>query len=201
MSSAIRKILVVDKDAGTAAAVRAALPPEGYTVVPAPDAASALKALAQQNLDAVVSELSLPDGDGLHLIIEARVLHPLVPRIVVTAQEDFFAAVSAINEAEVYRFLRKPIDTPSLRAAIEDALGRAESLHEAKGVREEAERRRHALADLETDHPGITMVSLGPEGYSLTPPRLRALEESLKGTRLGPHLAAALKLPGPEASG
>ncbi len=57
-----------------------------------------------------------------------------------------------------------------------------------------------ALIDLEADYPGISMVSLGPEGYSLTPPRLRALAEKLKDTPLGAQLAASLELPGPDIS-
>jgi len=200
MSSSLRQVLVVDGDPATARAVREALPPDGYTVVPATDAARALKVLEQHSVDALVSELALPDGNGLHLLIEARLLHPLVPRIVVTATEDFDSAVSAINEAEVFRFIRKPVEVPSLRGAIEEALGRAASLHEARGVREGAERRRLALVDLETDHPGISTVALGREGYSLPPSRLRALAEVLKDTPLGAHLAASLELPGPERS-
>jgi DNA-binding NtrC family response regulator len=200
MSATERRVLVVDADPGTAVAVREALPADGHAVVHARNAAHALKALEEQRLEVLVSELVLPDGDGLNLLVEARLLHPLVPRIVVTAIADFASALTAINEAEVFRFLSKPVDVPTLRAAVEEALGRAATLHEARGVREEAERRRMALIDLEADYPGISMVSLGPEGYSLTPPRLRALAEKLKGTPLGTHLAASLELPGPEIS-
>jgi DNA-binding NtrC family response regulator len=200
MSSTERRVLVVDADPETAVTVRSALPAQGHAVVHARDAAQALKALEEQRLEVLLSELVLPDGDGLNLLVEARLLHPLMPRIVVTGREDFSAAVTAINEAEVFRFLLKPLDPPTLRAAVEEALGRAATLLEARGAREEAERRRLALIDLETDHPGISMVSLGPEGYSLTPPRLRALAETLKDTPLGPHLAAAMELPGPDAS-
>jgi len=198
MSSPLRQVLVVDGDLATARVIRKALTPDGYTVVPATDAASALRILEQHTVDVLVSELTLPDGNGLHLLIEARLLHPLVPRIVVTATEDFASAVSAINEAEVFRFIRKPVETPSLRGAIEEALGRAASLHEARGVREGAERRRLALLDLETDHPGISTVSLGSEGYSIPPARLRALAKLLKDTPLGAQLAASLELPGPD---
>ena len=195
-----RRVLVVDGDPGAVEAVRAALLPPSYEVVPSDSAAAALSTLRDGPIDALLSELELPDGDGLHLLVEARLRYPHVPRIVVTATEDFGAAVDAINEAEVFRFLRKPVDPSSLRSAIDDALGRAAALSEARGVRESAERRRRALVDLETDFPGISMVSLGPEGYFIPPQRLRGLVTRLEGTRLGEALAAAIELPGPEAS-
>jgi len=195
-----RRLLVVDGDPRTAEAVRAALPSEGYEIVPVGSAASALSTIRDEPIDALVTELVLPDANGLHLLVEARLRYPLVPRIVVTALEDFAAAVDAINEAEVFRLLRKPLDPSSFRAAVDDALGRADALSEARGVQEKAARRRLALVDLETDFPGISMVSLGPEGYFIPPQRLRGLIRRLEGTPLGEALAAAVQLPGPETS-
>ncbi len=195
-----RRVLVVDGDPGVVEAARAALPAARYEVVPADSAASALVSIREGRIDALVSELELPDGNGLHLLVEARLRHPQVPRIVVTALEDFTTTVDAINEAEVFRFLRKPLDPSALRSAVDEALGRAEVLSEAKGVRESAERRRRALVDLETDFPGISLVSLGPEGYFIPPQRLRGLLARLESTPLGKVLAAALQRPGPEGS-
>jgi DNA-binding NtrC family response regulator len=195
-----RRLLVVDGDPRTTEAVRAALPSEGYEIVPVGSAASALSTIRDEPIDALVTELVLPDANGLHLLVEARLRYPLVPRIVVTALEDFAAAVDAINEAEVFRLLRKPLDPSSFRAAVDDALGRADALSEARGVQEKAARRRLALVDLETDFPGISMVSLGPEGYFIPPQRLRGLIRRLEGTPLGEALAAAVQLPGPETS-
>jgi DNA-binding NtrC family response regulator len=196
----LHRVLVADGDPRTAEAVRAALPSASYEVTPVSSATSALDSIRDGRVDAVLSELALPDGNGLHLLVEARLRYPLVPRIVVTALEDFGAAVDAINEAEVFRFLRKPLDPSSLRAAIGDALGRADALQEAAGVREKAERRRRALVDLETDFPGISMVSLGPEGYFIPPQRLRGLAQRLEGTPVGEALVAAMQLPDPEVS-
>jgi DNA-binding NtrC family response regulator len=200
VSDPVRRVLVVDADAATAKAVRAALPSKGYEVVPAGDAAGALTAIREGRADLVMCELLLPDDSGLHLLVEARLRHPLIPRMVVTALQDFKSAVAAINEAEVFRFLSKPLDPSTVRAAVEESLGRADSLHEARGVREKAERRRVALLDLETDFPGITLVSHGPEGYFIPPQRLRRLAERLEGTPLGDALAAAIELSGREVS-
>jgi DNA-binding NtrC family response regulator len=192
-----RRVLVVDTDPETVAAARAALP-AGCEVVPLKDATAALDLLREGAVDALVAELLLPDSDGLHLLVEARLRCPHVPRIVVTALRDFDAAVDAINEAEVFRLLRKPLDPSLLGAAVDAALGRAEALSEARGFQASAERRRRALVDLETDFPGISMVSLGPEGYFIPPQRLRGLLARLEGTPLGEALAAAVQPPGVE---
>jgi DNA-binding NtrC family response regulator len=194
MSDPVRRVLVVDADATTAEAVRAALSSDGFEVVRANDAAEALGTVREGRVDVVLSELLLPDDSGLHLLVETRLRHPLVPRIVVTALQDFKSAVTAINEAEVFRFLPKPLDPATVRAAVEEALGRADTLQEARGVQEKAERRRVALLDLETDFPGITLVSLGPEGYFIPPQRLRRLAERLAGSPLGEALAASITL-------
>ncbi len=194
MSHPVRRVLVVDVDSTTVEVVRHALPEGDYEIVPASDAARALDTIRQGQVDVVVSELLLPDDSGLHMLVEIRLRFPLVSRIVATALEDFKSAVNAINEAEVFRFLSKPLDPAAVRAAIEEAVGRTTTLQDVQGAREKAERRRVALLDLETDFPGITLVSGGPEEYFIPPQRLRRLTERLKGTPLGEALAASIEL-------
>jgi DNA-binding NtrC family response regulator len=192
MSPPARTVLVVDADPATAPAVLAALPADTYRVLPAADAGQALAVLDSQKVDVLVSELVLAEESGLHLLVEARRLHPGVARIALTAVESFAAAMAAINEAEVFRFLRKPVDAVGLRAAIDEAGGRTDAAHEVRGAREAAERRRIALVDLECDHPGFSLVPSGPGGYFIPRQRLDGLAERLRGTPLGQVLADAL---------
>jgi DNA-binding NtrC family response regulator len=187
-----RTVLLADADPGTVSAVRAALAGEGRTVLAAADAREALSTLGGQRVDVLVSELSLAGDSGLSLLVEARRLHPAVARVVLTAVEDFEAAVAAINEAEVSRFLRKPVDPAALRLAVDEAATRADAARETHGAWEAAERRRVALVDLESHHPGIALVSLGPEGYFLPPQRLAGLARRLAGSAVGQALAEAV---------
>ncbi len=185
-------MLLVDADPATAEAALAVLPAGLHRVLAAADAHEALATLGSQRVDVLVSELVLPDDSGLHLLVEARRLHPGVARLALTAVEEFDAAVAAINEAEVFRFLRKPVDALALRSAVEEALARADAVHDARGAREAAERRRIALHDLETDHPGISLVAAGPEGYFIPRHRLQGLAERLRDTPVGKALAEAV---------
>jgi DNA-binding NtrC family response regulator len=192
MSERVRTVLVVGSDPATAEAALGVLPASLYRVLGAAEARQALAIMGGQRVDVLVSELVLPGESGLHLMVEARRLHPLVPRIAVTAVEDFSAAVTAINEAEVFRLLRKPADPLALRAAIEEALGHTDAAHEGRGLREAAERRRIALVDLESDHPGISFVQSGPDGYFMPPQRLQGLAGRLAGSTVGQALADAI---------
>ncbi len=192
MTGRARTVLLADADPGTVSAVRAALAGEGRTVLAAADAHQALSTLGAQRVDVLVGELALPGDSGLSLLVEARRLHPAVARVVLTAVEDFAAAVAAINEAEVSRFLRKPVDPAALRLAVDEAATRADAARETHGAWEAAERRRVALVDLESHHPGIALVSLGPEGYFLPPQRLAGLARRLAGSAVGQALAEAV---------
>ena len=192
MSQRVRTVLVVDADPATAEAALAVLVPGLHRVLAAADAHQALATLGSQRVDVLVSELVLPDDSGLHLLVEARIRHPGVPRLALTAVEEFDAAVAAVNEAEVFRILRKPVDPPALRSAVEEALARADAAHDARGAREAAERRRTALLDLEIDHPGISLVAAGPEGYFIPRHRLQGIADRLRGTPVGKALAEAV---------
>lgn len=191
MSERVSTVLVVDADPATAETVLAALPSGLHRVLAVADAHQALATLGAQRVDVLLSELVLPEESGLHLLVEARRLHPQVARIAATAVEELDTAVAAINEAEVFRFLRKPVDTVVVRSAIEEALARADAAHEAHGARNAAERRRNAILDLESDHPGISVVPSGADGYFIPRHRLQGVADRLHGTAIGKALADA----------
>jgi len=192
VSGRARTVLVVDADPRTWEAATGVLPPAAFRVLAAADPRQALAILEHEPVDVLVSELDLPDAGGLSLLIEARRQHPLALRLVVTASRDFAAAVAAINEAEVLRLLRKPFEADALRAMVEEALARAETLHEARDLQQAAERRRVALVDLESEHPGLSVVAHGPDGYFIPRQRVRGLVVRLAGTPLGTVLADAM---------
>jgi DNA-binding NtrC family response regulator len=193
--SALPTVLVVDADAAFRRQAAAALSPDRYRVVYTGRVAEALALLRGEPVAVIVSEVALPDDSGLRLLAEARRTHPQVARVIATAVEEPDAAVQAINDAEALRFLRKPVDAPTLRAAVDDALAWAESAGTWHAARAAAERRRLTLVDLEADHPGLTRSSTGSEGYAIPRQRLRTLAERLASTPLGPLLAAPLTPP------
>lgn len=75
-----------------------------------PDGPSALRAIAANPPDLIITDFKMPGMNGLELLAHVRLQLPNVPAILITAFPDLDIAVRAINEARVQSFLQKPID-------------------------------------------------------------------------------------------
>lgn len=71
---------------------------------------------------AVVSDLRMPGLDGIGVLAKVRELRPDTVRIMLTGFADLSAAIAAVNEGNIFRFLTKPCETPQLQAALTAAL-------------------------------------------------------------------------------
>src|SRR5688500_9874404 len=71
--------------------------PTGITVVTAENGRQALEVIARENPDAVVTDLQMPEMNGLDLVVQIRARHPLVPVILMTAHGSEELAVRALK--------------------------------------------------------------------------------------------------------
>jgi response regulator RpfG family c-di-GMP phosphodiesterase len=85
------------------------------------EALSRLKAHPEQ-YGAIVSDLKMPGVDGVRLLAQARSVAPDAVRIILTGALDSRQALSAINDAAVFRVLIKPCEPQVLVRALTDAL-------------------------------------------------------------------------------
>src|ERR1700723_3469028 len=67
----------------------------------------------------IVSDMRMPGMDGATLLKHVKQLYPEVTRILLTGETGRDAAVAAVNEGQIFRFLTKPCSTDTLRAAID----------------------------------------------------------------------------------
>lgn len=89
-----------------------------------------LEALAQLERDvadevppaAVVCDMRMPGLDGAATLARARALSPDSTRLLLTGQTDLGAAVRAVNDGGIFRFLTKPCPPEQLLAAVADAV-------------------------------------------------------------------------------
>jgi diguanylate cyclase (GGDEF)-like protein len=88
--------------------------------------AEACDALADEAFDAVLLELSLPDGFGIATVRRVRATAPHVPIVVLSVQEDEAAAMAAVTEGAQDYLLKSQIDDAGLLRAIRHAIGRHE---------------------------------------------------------------------------
>lgn len=116
-------ILVVDDDAAIRTVVSQALRRKGYEVATAASLADLRAALAQGNPDVLVTDVVLPDGDGLDAIPGIIAAHPDLPVIVLSARNTLSTAVRA-TEAGAFDYLPKPFDLDVLASAVAGALQR-----------------------------------------------------------------------------
>lgn len=68
----MRKILLLEDDANLNRGIKLCLTKEGYEVISCLDVASAKTAFQQQEIDVIISDISLPDGNGLNFCQEIR---------------------------------------------------------------------------------------------------------------------------------
>jgi response regulator RpfG family c-di-GMP phosphodiesterase len=92
-----------------------------YQVLTAHGGQSALRMLKEQDAapTVIVSDMRMPGMDGAALLKQVRHLYPEITRILLTGEAGRDAAVAAVNEGQIFRFLTKPCSTEVLRAAID----------------------------------------------------------------------------------
>ncbi len=80
------------------------------------------KILESSPLAVVVSDLKMPGMDGLSFLNEVKKLSPKTVRVMLSGHADLNAAVSAVNEGLVFRFLTKPSPTDEMIRTLNDCI-------------------------------------------------------------------------------
>ncbi|WP_051295113.1 EAL domain-containing response regulator [Maridesulfovibrio bastinii] len=95
---------------------------EPFNVKTAGSAAEAMSLLEENHVDVVISDEKMPVKSGSEFLAEVREKYPEICRIMLTGHADLSAAVHAINEGRIFRFLLKPVDLTELVSAVNDFL-------------------------------------------------------------------------------
>ena len=119
MSQAIA--LVIDDEPDICELLTLTLGRMDIDTVSATDVGGAKKLLGKQAFDLCLTDMRLPDGDGLELVEWMQVNAPEVPVAVITAHGNVETAVQALKLG-AFDFISKPLDLNHLRNIIENAL-------------------------------------------------------------------------------
>lgn len=158
------RVLVIEDDPDGRQSVQDALADAGFNVVAAPDGKSGLAWLTKGAFDVVLSDVRLPDIDGMEVLENIRQKHSDVPVLLMTAYGTVATAVAALKKG-AYDYILKPLDlddlqvkvaraaeTASLRgevsrlkAALSSQDGHRKLVHKSVGMRDVLER-VHAVA-------------------------------------------------------
>jgi FixJ family two-component response regulator len=117
------RVLVVDDEPNLVELVEDVGKGIGCNVIGAADVAEARKILAEQEVDLLVADLHLPDGNGMHLLPALREQQPGAAAIVITGAPSLDNAIGAIRGGAV-DFLKKPFTVAQLTTHLQAALAR-----------------------------------------------------------------------------
>jgi EAL domain-containing protein (putative c-di-GMP-specific phosphodiesterase class I) len=116
-------VLVVDDQDAVLRAFARVLRRSGYNVLTATDGKSALAIVNEFEVDAVVSDISMPDMDGIALLRAIRDVDCDLPVVLATGEPSIESAADAIEHGAL-KYLRKPVMPTTLLSAVEDAVHR-----------------------------------------------------------------------------
>jgi DNA-binding NtrC family response regulator len=133
-------ILIVDDDAAMRDYLRDELEHEGFRVLTAGGGRAGVERVKQGGVDLVVSDVKMPDLDGLDLLREVRAVDPCPYVITITAFGSIDTAIRAVKLG-AYDYVTKPFEFDQLLMTIEKALGERELRSEVNRLRAEVARR------------------------------------------------------------
>jgi diguanylate cyclase (GGDEF)-like protein len=196
------RILLVDDEKLARALYGDYLTAAGHQVVAVGSLSEARAALAQMPFDAAVTDLILPEGDGMEVLRHVKEHHAGVEVVVITALDKVDPAVRAIKSGAA-EYLVKPVAPEALQHAVSRALTSRALLKENESLRRHVELLEHGqriATTLDRDHlvqvvSGAFASALGARSvmlYARQGEAARLLGAVDLAPDLGPALDAAL---------
>lgn len=134
-----RTVLVIEDDDSIRRVIEFSLQEDGFTVLTAGDGVAGLEAVTRSTVDLIVTDVRMPQMDGLELLARVKAMQPDLPVVLLTAHGTIDVAVEAMKLG-AFDFLTKPFERRQLKHVVAKALDvaalRAENQHLRDVVRE-----------------------------------------------------------------
>ena len=114
-------VLIVDDEPNAVKVLSAMLSTDGYNIFKSCNARKALDIIKDEPMDAIITDLKMPDVDGMQLFEYVKRNHPDIPVIFLTAYGTVESAVHSITTGAYYYFI-KPPDFVKLRGVLSKAV-------------------------------------------------------------------------------
>ncbi|HVV50726.1 MAG TPA: sigma-54 dependent transcriptional regulator [Polyangia bacterium] len=114
-------VLVADDDPGVRVTLRTLLARRGFNVLEATNGAEAVEVLVAKPVDVVITDLVMPQANGLEVLKRARECQPSTPVIMLTAEGSIRDCVNAMR-AGAFNFLTKPFHVSDVEEQVQNAL-------------------------------------------------------------------------------
>ncbi len=130
------RLLIVDDEPDMVENCARILGRAGYDCLTATDPRRALGMIESERPDLLLTDLKMPDVDGMELLRHARELDPAMPVIMITAFATIESAVAAVREG-AFDYLPKNFSVDQLRVAVDRALRQRGLQVENRNLREQ----------------------------------------------------------------
>jgi len=188
--------LVIEDDPDGLRSVVDAIRDAGYDVVTATAGRSGLDGVLREQPDVVLSDLFLPDMDGLKVLEDVRRMKPGIPVVIMTAYGSVELAVKALKQG-AYDFLTKPLDLDDLQAKLARAIEASRLRTQVTQLRNEVQG-RYSSRSMIAGAPAMQEVLRQISAVAATNATVLVLGESGTGKEL---VARALHADGRRAAG
>ncbi|WLQ15753.1 response regulator [Hahella aquimaris] len=164
-------LAIIDDEENVLRAMQRILRKKPWKVLTFSDPYEAIDALKKEPVDLVISDYRMPEINGVELLNALKEVRPEALRILLSGQADIDGVTSAINDAEIYRFISKPWSDEDLLMTLENALEHNALVRENRRLLDLVRKQEGALKKqleelqrLEAATPGITQVSWNEDG-------------------------------------
>lgn len=162
------RILLVDDEVNVLSALQRALTQALRDAPPQIETASnpfdALKRICASDFDLVICDYMMPQMSGGELLQALKDVAPNTVRIMLSASTEFDTMLSAINQAQAFRFMSKPWDIAELEHNVRLALALHAELAGRGAARPEATPQELEAQRLEAEEPGLLQVRRDADG-------------------------------------
>jgi DNA-binding NtrC family response regulator len=132
----VQRILIVDDEPDMTETCRRVLGSAGYQCFISNDAREALTLLASERPDLLLTDLRMPEMDGMEMLRRAKEIDPQMQVVLLTAHATLESAVAAVK-AGAFDYIAKPFSIDQLKLAVERALTRRRLELENLSLREQ----------------------------------------------------------------
>jgi DNA-binding NtrC family response regulator len=190
------RILVIEDDTDGRRSVTEALRELGFEAACASDGTEGLRQFAAQPFDAVLTDLVMPNLDGIEVMRRAARINPSVPVLIMTAYGSVASAVEALKGG-AYDYITKPLDLNDLHSKLSRAVETCR-LRTQVAQLEQSVRERYTASSMVATAPAMREVVAQIEALAPTQATVLILGESGTGKEL---VARALHVDGKRRQG
>jgi DNA-binding NtrC family response regulator len=121
------RVLVIDDEDIVRTSCSRALAPEGYEVKLARNGVEGLKVISEEQCDVVLTDLKMPDMDGIEVLKKIKEGWPEIEVIIITGYQTVDTAVKSIKLG-AFDYIEKPFTPDALLAAVAKAIDRKKAV-------------------------------------------------------------------------